>query len=67
MLISGKRDWWLGGEGVRDFYFFLCPCLLFTFLKPREYNILNEYNGLKVSKIQPLQRLKTSVGNKFHK
>ena len=29
------------GECERFLLFFLFPCLLFTFLKPQEYNILN--------------------------
>lgn len=56
----------VGWRGCEKFLLFSLPLLTIYFLKPRGYDILNEYNDLKVSKIQPLQRLKT-IGNKFHK
>lgn len=51
VFISGKRDWWLGGEGARDFYFFFfsfVSCLLLL----NNLNIIfyNKYTGLNVNK-----------------
>lgn len=61
-LSQGKGiSGWMGGVWEISTFLFLCS--LFTFLTAHECNILNKYNGLNISKMQPSQRHKTSVGN----